>query len=193
MRAFLILCSSSSFPDRHVLPLLGQGVGDERKDILRVRRRLDGRCRTRSPGRRSSPADRTPGRQTRIGKGIVRSFFFLLYKDTSGLSCPQVIPLCFIRAASGGSRPRRSAPERRGDRVLILVIGHAEPFRVGVQHADAQHAFRSARRPCSAAGIPSLSSPVGSARRNAVKVFLQLCEDPRREAPEIHGHGVSGA
>ena len=79
-RGHAAACSDlSSFPIAAVLPLLGQGVGDEAEKTFSVSAvgwMLWG-AGTCSPGRRSSPADRTPGRQTahREKGSCVRSHF----------------------------------------------------------------------------------------------------------------------
>ena len=94
--------------DRHVLPLLGQGVGDERKDILRVRRRLDvvGAVLVHQVGAALRLTEHRVGKR-RVGKGIVRALLlFLAHKKiTSGLSCPQVIPFMLYPCSVGGYTP----------------------------------------------------------------------------------------
>ena len=112
-RAFLLFRSSSSLPIAMSFHCSGRGVGDERKRHSPCPPSAGCcRCRTCSPGRRSSQLTRHRVGKQRVGKrdSACAPFFFLAHKkDHLGLSCPQVIPL-FIRAASAGTRPRHAAP-----------------------------------------------------------------------------------
>ena len=72
--------------------------------------------------------------------------------------------------------------ERGGYHFLILVIGHAEPLRVGVQHADGQLSLFDQLADHVRQQALLLELALGQRMQERVEVVLQLREDPRRKA-----------